>query len=112
MQDEIQAKQVIPAQASAQLAHADQAKAGHMEAFTFGDPMPVMDGRGILDYIECWMNGRWYEPPISLDGLAKTFRASTHHSSALFFKRNVLASTFIQHKWLDRDTFGDRSDLG
>lgn len=75
------------------------------EAFTFGDAMPVMDGRGILDYIECWMNGRWYEPPISLDGLAKAFRASTHHSSALYFKRNVLASTFVPHKWLDRDTF-------
>lgn len=77
----------------------------HGEAFTFGDPTPVMDGRGILDYIECWMNGKWYEPPVSLDGLAKAFRASTHHSSSLFFKRNVLASTFVPHRWLDRETF-------
>lgn len=75
------------------------------EAFTFGDAVPVMDRRELLDYAECWMNGRWYEPPVSLEGLAKAFRASTHHSSALFFKRNVLASTFVPHRWLDRETF-------
>jgi PBSX family phage portal protein len=75
------------------------------EAFTFGDPVPVMDRREILDYIECWMNGRWYEPPVSVDGLAKAFRSSTHHSSSLFFKRNVLASTFVPHRLLDRLTF-------
>jgi 3-oxoacyl-[acyl-carrier protein] reductase len=33
-------------------------------AFTFGDPAPVLDGREILDYLECWSNGRWYEPPV------------------------------------------------
>ncbi|WP_439587635.1 phage portal protein [Hydrogenophaga sp.] len=76
------------------------------EAFTFGDPTPVMDRREIMDYIECWMNGKWYEPPVSVDGLAKAFRSSTHHSSSLFFKRNLLASTFIPHKWMDRETFG------
>lgn len=36
--------------------------AGKAEAFTFGDPMPVLDGREILDYLECWSNGRWFEP--------------------------------------------------
>ncbi len=84
----------------------DTPKTARGEAFTFGDPVPVMDQREILDYIECWMNGRWYEPPVSLEGLAKAFRASTHHSSAMFFKRNVLASTFMPHRWLDRETFG------
>lgn len=74
-------------------------------AFSFGDPVPVLDRRDMLDYIECWTNGRWYEPPISMDGLAKSFRASTHHSSALLLKRNVLASTFKPHKLLDRETF-------
>lgn len=78
---------------------------GGMEAFTFGDPVPVMDGREMMDYAETWLNGRWYEPPMSWDGLARSFRASTHHSSALYFKRNVLASTFIPHKLLDRATF-------
>lgn len=77
-----------------------------LEAFSFGDPVPVMDGRDMLDYVECWMNGRWYEPPVSLDGLARAFRASTHHSSAIYFKRNLLASTFVPHRLLDRATFG------
>ena len=79
--------------------------AARMEAFSFGDPTPVMDRREILDYLECWMNGRWYEPPVSWDGLAKSFRASTHHSSALYFKRNILLSTFVPHKLMDRATF-------
>jgi PBSX family phage portal protein len=70
---------------------------GKFEAFTFGDPVPVLDRRDIMDYIECMDNGRWYEPPISLHGLAKSFRASTHHSSAIYFKANVIASTLIPH---------------
>lgn len=47
-----------------------------------------------------------YEPPISWEGLSRSFRASPHHASALQVKRNVLASTFIPHKLLDRATFG------
>jgi len=77
-----------------------------MEAFTFGDAVPVMDRRELLDDAECWLNGRWYEPPVSWEGLAKSFRASTHHSSSIYFKRNVLLSTFIEHPLLDRATFG------
>ena len=76
-----------------------------MEAFAFGDPEPVMDNRDILDYVECWTNGRWYEPPVSLDGLAKSFRASTHHSSSIYFKRNILLSTFQPHPLLSRAAF-------
>ncbi len=76
-----------------------------MEAFTFGDPVPVLSGRELLDYVESWLNGRWYEPPMDWNGLGRAFRASTHHSSAIYFKRNVLASTFIPHRLLDRATF-------
>lgn len=76
------------------------------EVFSFGDPSPVLDRAGILDYVEAWQNGKYYEPPVSFDGLAKSFRAGSHHSSALYFKRNVLVSTFIPHKLLSRDTFG------
>lgn len=86
---------------------ATDARAGassRIEAFTFGEPAPVMQGE-ILDYVESWNNGKWYEPPLSWDGLAKSFRASPHHASALYVKRNVLASTFIPHKLLDRATF-------
>ena len=35
-----------------------------MEAFTFGEPSPVLDRRDILDYVECINNGKWYEPPV------------------------------------------------
>src|SRR6185437_8417410 len=44
--------------------------------------------------------------PVSWSGLAKSFRAGVHHSSAIYFKRNVLASTFIPHRLLSRDEFG------
>ncbi len=81
------------------------ANKARMEAFSFGDPEPVMDRREILDYTECWMNGRWYEPPVTLGGIAKAFRASTHHSSSIFFKRNILLSCFKPHPLLDRATF-------
>ncbi|MBI3727105.1 MAG: phage portal protein [Burkholderiales bacterium] len=76
-----------------------------VEAFTFGDPSPVLDRSEILDYIECWSNGRYYEPPVSWDGLAKSFRASVHHSTAIYVKRNLLAATFIPHKYLSRLAF-------
>ena len=78
---------------------------GRMEAFTFGDPVPVMDRRELLDYLEGWSNGLGYEPPLSWAGLAKSFRASTHHSSAIYFKRNILAKTFKPHRWLSTEVF-------
>lgn len=81
------------------------APAARMEAFTFGEPTPVLDERGILDYLECWSNGRWYEPPLSFDGLAKSSRASVFLQSGLNFKRNMLARTFIPHRLLSRQTF-------
>ena len=31
-----------------------------MEAFTFGEPTPVLGRRNILDYVECIDNGQWY----------------------------------------------------
>ncbi|MDC7870901.1 phage portal protein [Pantoea ananatis] len=75
------------------------------EAFTFGDPIPVLDRREILDYVECVINDRWYEPPVSFEGLARTFRAAVHHSSALSVKCNILASTFIPHPLLSQQAF-------
>ncbi|MDG9854103.1 phage portal protein [Pseudomonas nitroreducens] len=76
-----------------------------MEAFTFGEPVPVLDSRGILDYVECWSNGRWYEPPLSMYGLAKGMRSSPYVQSALMFKRNMLAKTFIPHRLLSLAAF-------
>lgn len=76
-----------------------------VEAFTFGDPEAVLDKRDILDYLECTTAGKWYEPPLSWDGLAKTFRAAVHHASPIYVKRNILTSTFIPHPLLSRTTF-------
>lgn len=76
-----------------------------VEAFTFGDPLPVLDRRELLDYIQCLDNGRWYEPPVSFDGLAKTFRSSPHHGSCIYVKRNILVSTFRPHRLLSRGDF-------
>ncbi|MDR1853474.1 MAG: phage portal protein [Azoarcus sp.] len=78
---------------------------GAIEQFTFGDPEPVISGRGILDYIECARLYKWYEPPISLDGLARAVGASVYHASAMIVKRNVLTSSFVPHKLLSRATF-------
>lgn len=74
-------------------------------AFTFGEPVPVMDRSNILDYIEAVPFGKWYEPPISFEGLAKSKRASVHHESALAVKRNILASTYIPHPLLSETQF-------
>jgi len=76
-----------------------------MEAFTFGEPMPVLDRRDILDYVECISNGKWFEPPVSFTGLAKSLRAAVHHSSPIYVKRNILASTFIPHPLLSQQDF-------
>lgn len=76
-----------------------------IEAFTFGDPTPVLDGREVFDYLECWWNGRWYEPPLSFDGLSRSIGASVYLQSGLTFKRNMLSRTFIPHRLLSRQSF-------
>ena len=75
------------------------------EAFTFGDPVPVLDRRELLDYVECVVMDRWYEPPVSFDGLARTYRAAVHHSSPIAVKRDILSSTFIPHPLLSQQAF-------
>jgi len=67
-----------------------------IEVFTFGDPEPVLSGRGLLDYLECVKLQKWYAPPISLDGLARASRASVHHASAMYVKRNVLTAMALR----------------
>lgn len=86
--------------------HVQQGPGPSVEAFTFGDPVPVMDKRQILDLLECPVQGKWYEPPLSLDGLARSYHAAVHHASAMQVKRNVLVSTFKPHRLLSRAAFG------
>jgi len=92
-------------QRSQQVTETTATGAQKMEAFTFGEPSPVLDRRDILDYVECITNGRWYEPPVSFTGLAKSLRAAVHHSSPIYVKRNILASTFIPHPMLSQQDF-------
>jgi len=68
-------------------------------AFTFGEPEPI-DRASLLEYVQVWNNGRWYEPPVSLLGLSNMLRAAPHHSSAIFIKRNLLVSSFVPTKYL------------
>ena len=75
------------------------------EAFSFGDPVPVMDRFDFL-YTGVWMgNNEWYEPPVDFPALSKSYRATAHHGSALQVKRNILMKTFIPHPKLSRQDF-------
>lgn len=82
-----------------------QSDAKKSEIFRFDEPATVMDRRDILNYLECLSNGKWYEPPVTFSGLAKSFRAAVHHSSPMYVKRNILASTFIPHPLLSQQQF-------
>ena len=74
-------------------------------AFTFGEPIPVVNGRELNSYLECWFNGRYFEPAISLNGLAKSYKSTPYLSSGIIFKRNFLANLFVPHPKLPRSAF-------
>lgn len=78
---------------------------GQVVSFAFGDPDGVLDRREILSYLECWHNGRWYEPPVSRDGLAKSFDMAAHHASCMRLKVNLLAKHFEPSRLLSRRDF-------
>jgi len=75
------------------------------EAFSFGDAVPVLDGNDLANYMECWFNGRWYEPQVSMEGLSKSWGSTPYLSSGIIFKRNFLANLFIPHPRLSRKAF-------
>ncbi|MBD3611124.1 MAG: phage portal protein [Hydrogenovibrio crunogenus] len=56
----------------------------------FGEPVSVLDGH-FYDYAETYLVDGRYEPPVSLTGLAKSFRANSMHGSAIYAKRNILS---------------------
>lgn len=77
------------------------------EAFTFGDPTPVLSRRDLV-YMGCWFSGgdtKYYEPPVDQQALSQLYHATAHHGSALQVKRNVLSTTFIPTKFLSRSDF-------
>jgi len=74
--------------------------------FSFGDPEPVLGGRaGLADHLACWSNGKWYEPPIPMEGLSRAAKVASHHGSAMFYKVNQLVRDFIPHPLLSLETF-------
>lgn len=82
------------------------APAGSLEAFSFGDPEPVLNKRDIMDYLECPLVGsKWFEPPVSMEGLARSARAAVHLASPIQVKRNILTSTFVPHQLLSAEKF-------
>lgn len=75
-------------------------------AFTFGEATSVLDRRELLYHLECASNGTWYEPPVAMHSLARVYRVSPHHTSAIVVKRNLLMKTFRPSRWLSRTDFG------
>ena len=76
-----------------------------VEMFTFGDPTPVLDSNQLFYFGECWTHNKWYEPPLDLEGLAKSLQAAPHHSSSIYVKRNILVKSFVPHPLLSRMEF-------
>lgn len=74
-------------------------------AFSFGDPEPVMSRRELIDHVEVYKVGRWFEPPIPRRALSRAIDASPHHRSAVGFKVRQLLRDFIPHPWLSREAF-------
>jgi PBSX family phage portal protein len=75
-----------------------------VEAFSFGDPEPVLDGRSMMDSLGIWLmdNGRYYSTPVSLLGLAKLLRANAYHGPILEFKTNMVMRGFNGNALLSR----------
>lgn len=74
-------------------------------AFALDDAVSVMERRDLMGYVECWWNGRWYEPPVKPKHLSQLLQASAHHGSAIRVKRNLLVKHFIPHPLLSREEF-------
>lgn len=73
--------------------------------FSFDDAVAEMDKKELLDMLHAVYNNHYYEPPISLDGLAKSLHSNPYHESAILVKRNILISTFIDNDKLPLDEF-------
>lgn len=66
-----------------------------VQAFSFGDAEPVLNKNDFSEFYETWLCGNYYEPHISMNGLAKSFKSMPYLSTAIFFKKNQLVSSFI-----------------
>lgn len=76
-----------------------------IQAFSFGDPEPVLNGYDFGSMFQVYWNGQYYEPQVSLDGLAKSFRCTPHLSTALIYKKNQLVSAFKSNSIMSTKSF-------
>jgi PBSX family phage portal protein len=76
-----------------------------IEAFTFGDPVPVTSVPDVFGTWAYLAADGYYEPPVPFAVLAKSYRATSHHGSAIQLKRNLLAQSFVPHPSLSRGDF-------
>ncbi|KPL68037.1 hypothetical protein SZ64_07830 [Erythrobacter sp. SG61-1L] len=82
----------------------NSAATGKVVAFAFGDDAGVLDGQ-LWGYFDgAWICGDWYEPPVPFLGLARSFRMSAHHQSAIKLKVNLLKRHFVPSRWMDAAT--------
>lgn len=68
----------------------------HIEAFTFGDPEPVLTGQ-YLDNLGVFLldNGQYYQPPVPWTGLARLLRANAYHGPIIEFKTIMVLRGFV-----------------
>ncbi|WP_033417100.1 phage portal protein [Hahella ganghwensis] len=69
----------------------------NISAFSFGEPEAVLDNT-LTGYLGMFLHphGDYYEPPVSLPGLAKLLRANAHHGTIPYFKRNMLRKFYVE----------------
>lgn len=85
---------------------ASEAKPMPMEAFTFGDPTPVLNTIDLIsNYLRSRHNGRYYETPLDFRHLYKSQYTNPHHLSAMQLKINLLCDLFIPSPYLDLANF-------
>lgn len=63
------------------------------DGWSLGAPEPVLDSNGVLDYLHCYWNGEYWEPPVDRYGLNRLRHASVYHPSAMQAKINMVMGT-------------------
>lgn len=95
------AEQAYAAVSSAMTAPAPPPTGGG--SFAFGDPEPVL-ASSLVDYLGIFADfgGRYYSPPVSLEGLARIEGANSQHGPILRFKANMVGKWFKETSVLSR----------
>ena len=83
-------------------------KSGRVSCFSFGTPESVLDNN-VADYAGVFFNTTldYYEPPVSLTGLAKTLRANAHHNTIPYFLKNQLLRFYNANSVLASEDLGN-----